>query len=104
MGVAFDVVLVFTCGIHQVSWSAGLFSDQLSFLSFLTLCIRVPTFECELLISPSSLSLSHCNQIVGNALAVGSVSDALSGVTVWCVMSMLSTAVEGVNSVAVGWN
>ena len=25
IGVAFDVVLVFICGIHQVSWSAGLF-------------------------------------------------------------------------------
>ena len=43
--VAFDVVLVFSCGIHQASWSAGLFLDRLSCLSFRGLYTPVPIFR-----------------------------------------------------------
>ena len=42
--VAFDVVLVFSCGIHQASKSTGVFLDLLSCLSFLGLYTPVPIF------------------------------------------------------------
>ena len=44
--VAFDVVLVFSCGIHQASRSTGVFLDRLSCLSFLGLYTPVPIFVC----------------------------------------------------------
>ena len=96
-------VLLWVADMLRVSWSVGLFSDRLSCLSFLALCTGITTFVCELLLSPSPLSLSYCSQTVGNTLAAGSVSGAVrNGVAMWYVMSMVSAAVEDSTLVVMG--